>query len=123
MSRNSNLHSEDSPELFDKNLSRLVKLAKETDEPDKAFTDSLIINAISELKLLEAKGKYQRKRTINAAGWLDKTVGWAAVFVAAVGAGMVSIVSMVLQLHTILAAATSVTVLVNWLNFFRGLKL
>ncbi len=121
MSRNSNLHSEDSPELFDKNISRLVKLAKETNEPDKAFTDSLIINAISELKLIEAKGKYQS--TIKAAGWLDKTVGWAAVFVAAVGAGMVSIVSMVLQLHTILTAATSVTVLVNWLNFFRGLKL
>ncbi len=123
MSRNSNLHSEESPELFDKNLSRLVKLAKETDEPDKAFTDSLIINTISELKRLEAEGKYNRKRTIKITGWLEKTVGWAAMFIAAVGAGMVSVASVLLQLHTILAATTSVTVLINWLNYFRGLKL
>ena len=122
MSSNDNLHSEESPDLLDKNLSRLVKLAKDTDKPDKAFTDSLIANAIGELKRSEVKGN-QRKRIIPVIGWLEKTVGWAAMFIAALGAGMISIVSMFFQLNSILAAATSVAVLVNWLNYFKGLKL
>ena len=122
MSSNDNLHSEESPDLLDKNLSRLLKLAKVTEKPDKAFIDSLIANAIGELKRSEVKGN-QRKRIIPVIGWLEKTVGWAAMFAAAVGAGMVSIVSMFFQLNSILAAANAVTVFVNWLNYFKGIKL
>ena len=123
MSRNNNLNSEDSPDLLNNNISRLVKLAKDTNKPGKVFTDSLTDDAVSELKRLAAKRNHRTKGIIPAIRWLEKTVGWAAMIVAACGAGLVSIIPMFLQLNAILVAVTSVTMFLNWLNYFGGLIL
>jgi len=121
MSRNNNLHSEDLPDLLDENLSRLVKLVKNTSTPSKSFTESLTDNAIVELKRLEAEGKCQRIRVKSAIGWLKKTIGWAAMVLAACGTGVVTMISVFLQLNSILTAATSVTMFIKWLNYLGGL--
>jgi hypothetical protein len=123
MSRYNNLNSEGSPDLLNSNISRLVKLAKDTNTPGKVFTDSLTDDAVSELKRLEAKRKHRTKTIIPAIRWLEKTAGWAAMIVAACGAGLVSVIPVFLQLNAIFVAVTSVTMFFNWLNYFGELIL
>jgi Ca-activated chloride channel family protein len=52
---------------LEKNISRLVKLADDSNQPNKAFTDSLINQAIAELSQKAGKTSRERKSTIMTA--------------------------------------------------------
>jgi hypothetical protein len=96
----------------DENISRLVKLADDSNKPGKAFTDSLINNALGKLKRLETA-----KQHIS---WWEKSMGWAAMFAAACAAGFAFAVSVLLKISFFLEAAFVLTMFYNWLTYLGG---
>lgn len=94
---------DDSAAQLDKNLSRLVKLADDSNIPSKAFSRSLIDNALGELERLECQTKREQRHKIIQLNWPKKVMGWAAMFAAACGAGLVIILSTLLKINTFLA--------------------
>jgi len=67
---------------LEKNISRLVKLAGDSDRPSKAFVDSIVENALDELKAPEAertRGGMGKSRRVK---WLKKFAYAAAIFIA-----------------------------------------
>ncbi|MFC1675897.1 von Willebrand factor type A domain-containing protein [Planctomycetota bacterium] len=73
---------------FEKNISRLVKLTGDSDKPAKAFSDSVIEDALNQLNQ-PTDQKRDRKDRIMKLNW-KRTLSWAAVImlVCAVGAGL-----------------------------------
>lgn len=67
---------------LEKNISRLVKLAGDSNQPNKAFTDSLINKAIDELSQKTGKTTRERKSTIMTA---KKIFAYAAAILVACG--------------------------------------
>ena len=100
----------------DENISRLVKLADDSNEPGKAFTQSLINDALGELKRLNIA---KQREPINVSWW-EKAVGWAAMFAAACTAGFAVVVSALLKISFFLEAVVIATAFFNWLTFLGG---
>jgi hypothetical protein len=96
----------------DENISRLVKLADDSNKPGKAFTRSLINNALGELKRL----KTAKQQEIINVSWWEKTVGWAAM----VAAGFAIVISTLLKINFLLEAVVIVTAFFNWLTYIGG---
>jgi hypothetical protein len=103
----------------DENISRLVKLADDSNKPGKAFTQSLINNALSELKRL----KTVKQQEIMNVSWWEKAMGWAAMFAAACGAGLAVVISTLLKINFFLEAVVILTMFFNWLTYLGGLIL
>jgi hypothetical protein len=101
---------------LDKNLSRLVKLTCDPDKPTGAFTQSLISNALGELRRSVAANKGTRENILVKVSWLDKAVGWAAMGAAACAACLAFVVAALLKLNSCLAAMAIMTMFANWLN-------
>ncbi|MFZ0033375.1 MAG: hypothetical protein WAK60_00110 [Sedimentisphaerales bacterium] len=97
----------------DDNISRLVKLAGDSNKPGKVFVESLINNALGELKQLKAA----KEQEIIKVSWWDKTMGWAAMLVAACAAGFAVIVSTLLKINFLLVI---LTMFFNWLTYLGG---
>ncbi len=121
--KNDNLPFDGSATQLDKNLSRLVKLADDTNRPGEAFTESLIDAVINELKKVDAQTKPEQKYIVVQASWLKKAVGWAAMFAAACGTGLAVILSILLKINTFLAIIVTLTMFANWLTYLGGLIL
>jgi hypothetical protein len=100
----------------DENISRLVKLAGDSNKPGKAFADSLINDALGELNRL----KTAKKQEITNAGWWEKSMGWAAMFAAACAAGLTFVASAVLEINFFLQAVIIITAFFNWLTYLGG---
>ncbi len=113
---NDNLSSEDSATQLDKNFSRLLKLTGESNKPSGTFTDSLINGALDELKEPEVE-KADSKNIMIRSGWLEKTMGWAAMIAVACGAGLAFVVSVVLKMNLLLEVIVVLTMVFNWLNY------
>lgn len=109
--------------VLDKNLSRLVKLTCDPNEPTEAFTQSLISNVLGELNRSAAANKRTRENILVKVSWLDKAIGWAAMSAAACAAGIAFVVAALLKLNSCLAAMAIMTMFANWLNYLGGLVL
>jgi hypothetical protein len=75
---------------LEKNISRLVKLAGDSNEPGKVFADSVVKNALDELKGTKAEregnGKFVKVK------W-KRTLSWAAVVLVVCGIGFGILIS------------------------------
>jgi hypothetical protein len=100
----------------DENISRLVKLANDSNKPGKAFVESLINNALGELNQL----KTAKKQEIMKLSWWEKTMGWAAMVAAACAAGFAIAVSTLLKINLFLQAIVILTMFFNWLTYLGG---
>lgn len=114
-----NLSYRNSVSQTDENISRLVKLANDSNKPGKVFVESLINNALVELKRFKT-AKKQETANVN---WWGKTAGWAAMFAAACAAGFAVVVSALLKISFFLEAVVIVTAFFNWLAYLGGLIL
>jgi len=74
---------------LEKNISRLVKLTGDTDKPSKTFSDSLVEQALGELKGSDTSRKREEKRAKMKLNW-KKVLAWAAtiMIVCALGIGV-----------------------------------
>jgi hypothetical protein len=113
---NDNLSYRSSVSQSDENISRLVKLVDDSNKPGKAFVESLINNALGELNRL----KIAKKQKIMNVSWWEKTIGWAAMFAAACGAGLAIVVSTLLKINFFLQAVVILTMFFNWLTYLGG---
>jgi len=114
-----NLSSDDSVTQLDKNFSRLLKQADESNIPGRNFTESLINDALDELKQPDVK-KAESKNVMFRSNWLEKTMGWAAMIAAAFGAGLVVVISIFLKMNLLLEIVVVLTMVFNWLNYLGG---
>jgi hypothetical protein len=94
----------------DENISRLVKLAGDSNKPGKAFTESLIDNALAEL----------RQPRIIEVSWWGKTAGWAAMFSAGCAAAFAFAASILLKINLALETVLILTMVFNWLTYLGG---
>jgi hypothetical protein len=108
---------------LEKNISRLVKLAGDSNQPGRAFTKLLVGSALDELKQASAKKKREEENITVKSNWLEKAMGWAAMVAAACGAGLAFVVAALLKVNTFLTAMVIMTMFVNWLNYLGGLIL
>jgi len=109
-----NLSSDDSVTQLDKNFSRLLKQADESNKPGRNFTELLINGALDELKKAEVKNITIRTN------WLERAMGWAAMIAVACGAGLVVVISVFLKMNLLLEIVVVLTMVFNWLNYFGG---
>ena len=77
--KNDNLLCRDSQAQSDRNISRLVKLADDSNKPSRAFTESLINNALGKLEQLKTVRKREEKSMIIKVSWWEKAMGLAAM--------------------------------------------
>ena len=104
----------------DKNISRLAKLADDSNKPGRVFTESLINNALGKLKQLKTAKEREEKNIIMKVSWWEKTLGWAAMVAAACGAGLAIVVSTLLKINFFLEAIVILTMFFNWLTYLGG---
>lgn len=117
--KNENLTNDSSATQLDNNISRLLKQTDQSKKPGRAFTESLINNALYELKQVDVK-KTETKNISVRYNWLEKTMGWAAMIAAAFGTGLVVVISIVLKMNLLLQAVVVLTMVFNWINHLGG---
>ena len=116
---NDNLFNKDSTRQLDKNFSRLLKLTGESNKPSKTFTESLINDALNELKKPDVT-KAESTNVIILPNWLEKAVGWAAMIAVAFGAGLVVMISFFLKMNLLVEVIVVLTIVFNWINYLGG---
>jgi hypothetical protein len=116
---NDNLSNNDSSTQLDKNFSRLLKLTGESNIPSRTFTESLINDALNELKQSNVV-KTEAKNTPNRSNWFEKALGWAAMIAAAFGAGLVVVISFFLKMNLLLEVIVVLTMVFNWIRYLGG---
>jgi len=108
---------------LDKNISRLVKLTGDTSKPRKTFVQSLVSNAIGELKRSVEATKHARENILMKVSFLDKVMGIAAMITIVCGAGLSILISALVKINVFVAVAVFVVMFVNWLTYLGGLVL
>jgi hypothetical protein len=116
---NHNLSNGDSATQLDKNFSRLLKLTGESDKPGRTFTESLINDALNELKQPDVK-KAESRNVMLRSDWLEKAMGWAAMIAVAFGSGLVVLISVFLKMNLLLEVVVVLTMVFNWINYLGG---
>ncbi|MHC4426293.1 MAG: hypothetical protein ACYSYV_09370 [Planctomycetota bacterium] len=114
--KNDNPSHDDSATQLDENISRLLRLTGESNEPSREFTAELINGALDELKQLEVERTDSKHITIRS-NWWEKTMGWAAMIAVACGAGLAFVVSVFLKMNLLLEVIVVLTMVFNWLNY------
>jgi len=99
---------------LDKNISRLVMLAGDSDRPGRVFTETLIDNALGELG-----GPEQTNMVVTISQW-EKA---AAMIAVVCGAGFGILVSVLAHANTLLTGLVLIAMFVNWLIYYGGLIL
>jgi hypothetical protein len=113
-------HNNDNPITeLDKNFSRLLKLSGDSDKPGKTFTESLINDALNELKQPVVKNA-EAKNILDSSNWLEMVIGWAAMVAVAFGSGLVVLISVFLKMNLLLEVIVVLTMVFNWINHFGG---
>ena len=108
---------------LDKNISRLVRLSSGTSEPRSAFVQSLVSNALGELKRSVAATKRTRESILTKVSLPDKVMGIAAMITVVCGAGLSILLSALVKINAFVAVAVFVVMFVNWLVYLGGLVL
>jgi hypothetical protein len=103
-----------------KNMSRLVKLAWDSDKPSDAFTNSLIDVALHKLNEPEMK---VTQRGPFLSGNIDKMMSVAAMIAILCGAVFEILISNLVWMNTLFAATVFVTMFTNGLSYIGGLIL
>ena len=99
---------------LDKNISRLVMLAGDSDKPGTVFTETLIENALGELG-----GPEQTNMVVTISQW-EKA---AAMIAVVCGAGFGILVSVLAYTNSLLTGIVLIAMFVNWLIYYGGLIL
>lgn len=107
----------------DKNISRLVKLTGDAIKPSRVFTESLIDNALSELKRFRVDRRQGEKGIIVKLDWRKKAIGCAAMIAVVCGAGFGILVSCLMQINSFFAMIVLIVMFVNRLFYIGGLIL
>jgi hypothetical protein len=116
--KNDNPSHDDSATQLDENISRLLKLAGESNKPSRTFAESLIDSALNELEQSElAKSE---KHAVVKPDWLEKAVGWAAMIAVGCGTGLTVLASVALKMNLFLQATLILTMFFNWLTYLGG---
>jgi hypothetical protein len=108
---------------LDKNISRLVRLSGDTSEPRRAFVQSLVSNALGELKRSVAATERTRESILTRVSLLDRVMGIAAMTTVVCGAGLSILLSVLVKLNAFVAVAVLVVMFINWLAYLGGLVL
>ena len=119
--KNDNLPFDDSASQLDKNISCLVKVADDSSEPGKTFTNSLIDGALRELGRVSVGAKREQEHAIVRISWMNRAVGWAAMFSAACCAGLAVILSALLNIYTFFGVIVFITMFANLMTYLGGL--
>jgi hypothetical protein len=104
---------------LDKNFSRLLKVSNGSNEPGRKFTESLINDALNQLKQPVVK-KAEAKNILLRSNWLEKAIGWAAMIAVAFGSGLVVLISVFLKMNLLLEVIVVLTMVFNWINHLGG---
>ncbi len=105
---------------LEKNISRLVKLARDSDRPGEAFTNSLINAALHKLDEPEIK---VTQRSSFLSGNIDKMMSVAAMLAILCGAAFEILISNLVWINSFFAATVFVTMFTNGLSYIGGLIL
>ncbi len=100
--KHDNLLCRDSLVQSDRNISRLVKLADDSNKPGRAFTESLINNALAKLEQLKTAKKREEKNIIMQVSWWEKAMGLAAMIAVVCLAGFSILVSNLNSFFTVI---------------------
>jgi len=118
--KNDNLLCRDSLAQSDRNISRLVKLADDSNKPSRAFTESLINNALGKLGQLKTVRKREEKNIIIKVSWWEKAMGLAAMIAVVCLAGFSILVS---NLNSFFAVIVLTVMFINRFIYLGGLIL
>ena len=118
--KGNNLYSGTSVLQSDENISRLVKLADDSNKPSRAFTESLINNALGKLEQLKTATKRKEKNITMEVSWWEKAMGLAAMFAVVCLAGFSILVS---NLNSFFAVIVLIVMFLNRLIYLGGLIL
>ena len=81
-------------ENFDKNISRMVKLTRDAKTPSKAFTESLMDQALSQLESQPAGRKRAERNRAMKIHWKPTAVAAAAIILCGIGVALVVLPSL-----------------------------
>jgi uncharacterized membrane protein len=115
-----NLYYGTSVAQSDENISRLVKLADDSNKPSRAFTESLINNALDKLEQLKTARKLEEKNIIMEVSWWEKAMGLAAMIAVVCLAGLSILVS---NLNSFFAVIVLTVMFINRFIYLGGLIL
>jgi hypothetical protein len=118
--KDNNLYSGTSVLQSDENISRLVKLANDSNKPSRAFTDSLINNALGKLEQLKTATKHEEKNITMEVSWWEKALGLAAMIAVVCLAGLGFLAS---QINSAFAVIILAIMFINRIVYLGGLIL
>ncbi len=118
--KNDNLLCRDSLAQSDRNISRLVKLADDSNKPSRAFAESLINNALGKLEQLKTAKKQEEKNVILKVSRWEKAMGIAAMIAVVCLAGFSILVS---NLNSFFAVIVLTVMFINRFVYLGGLIL
>ncbi len=118
--KHDNLLCRDSLTQSDRNISRLVKLADDSNKPGRAFTESLINNALAKLEQLKTTKKREEKNIIMQVSWWEKAMGLAAMIALVCLAGFSILVS---NINSFFAVIVLTIMFINRFIYLGGLIL
>lgn len=104
---------------LEKNISRLVKLTGDPQQPGKGFLDETIRAALGTLSGPPIAEDAQNGRTL-AGVKLDRIMGWAAMVTVVWGAALQLLLSNLMRMNPLVAATALVAMVVNWLVYLGG---
>ncbi len=110
----------DSDIQLEKNISRLVMLADDSELPGKVFTERLISNALTELRRTETNGRQEQADTIITISRLEKAVAMVAVVC---GAGFSVLFNVLANISSLSTGIILIAMFVNRLIYYGGLIL
>jgi hypothetical protein len=117
---NNNLLNRDSLNQREKNISRLMKLTGDLDKPNRAFTESLIENALGKLEQFKSATKQGEKNMTIKISWWEKVLGCAAMFAVVCLAGLGFVAS---QMSSFFAVIVLMIMFINQFIYIGGLIL
>lgn len=120
MKRKNHIFHGGSESPLDRNLSRIIKLTDDSGQPSKAFTESLIDNALNELDRAEAEGIHNHSKMPVIISHWEKV---AAMLAVVCGAVFGLFVSVMVHLSSGFAALVLIAMFVNQLIYYGGLIL
>ncbi len=118
--KHDNLLNRDSLNQEEKNISRLIKLTGDSNEPNRAFTESLIENALGKLEQLKSVTGRDKKDITITVNWWEKVLSLAAMFAVVCLAGLGFVAS---QISSSFAVIVLIVMFVNRIVYFGGLIL
>jgi hypothetical protein len=100
---------------LEQNVSRLVRLAGDSTEPNPVFTDALINSALHELNHANTNSEFGAN--------VDKVMKAAAMIAVICGAGVELLLAGLAWGNSYIASAITVTMLINGFSYIGGLIL